>query len=102
MYMVTPAIEASMMSVGHCAKIFDPRKNGFQLTDGSVTRLKNALAPNDPTMVVSYIPFQDDDMERLVEMCSLDMFLLQKHEHERQSDHQCRHATHTRMVRTRS
>ena len=26
----------------------------------------------------SFVPFEDDDMERLVEMCSLEMFLLRK------------------------
>ena len=77
MYMVNPATEASMMVVGHFAKIFHPGKNGLQLTDDSVIRLKNEFAANDPNVVFSYIPFQDDDMERLVEMCSLEMFLLQ-------------------------
>ena len=48
MFMVTPAIEASMMAVGHFSKIFDPGKNGLQLIDDSVTRLKNELAENDP------------------------------------------------------
>ena len=38
MYIVTPATEASMMPVGHVAKIFDPGKNGLQLTYDSVTR----------------------------------------------------------------
>ena len=37
----------------------------------------NEFATNDPNVVFSYIPFQDDDMDRLVEMCSLDMFLSQ-------------------------
>ena len=54
--------------------IFDPGKNGLQLTDDSVTRLKNEFATNDPNV---FFPCQDDDMERLVEMCSLEMFLLQ-------------------------
>ena len=56
---------------------FDPGKNGLQLTDDSVVRLKNEYASNAPNVVFSYIPFQDDDMERLVEMCLLEMFLLQ-------------------------
>ena len=78
MYMVTPATEASMMAVGHFSKIFDPGENGLQLTDDSVTRLKSEFATNDPKVVFSYIPFQDHhDTERLVEMCSLEMFLLQ-------------------------
>ena len=85
MYMVTPATEATMMAVGHSTKIFDPRKNRLQLTDDSVTRLKDDFASNDPKVIFSYIPCQDDDMERLVEMCSLEMFLLQKREYERQS-----------------
>ena len=51
MYMVTPATEASMMAVGHFAKIFDPGKNGLQLTDDSVTRLKNEFATNDPKVI---------------------------------------------------
>ena len=37
MYMVTPATEASMMAIGHFPKIFDPGKDGQQLTDDSVT-----------------------------------------------------------------
>ena len=77
MYMVTPATEASMIAVGHFANIFDPGKNGLQLTDDSVTRLDNEFAMNDPNVIFSYIPFQDDDTERLVEMCSLEMLLLQ-------------------------
>ena len=63
MYMVTAATEASMMAVGQFTKIFDPG-NGLQLTDDSVMRLKNELASNDPNVVFSYIPFQDDDMDR--------------------------------------
>ena len=102
MYMVTPAPEASMMAVGHFSKIFDPGRNGLQLSDDSETNSKNEFATNDPNVVFSYIPFQDDDMERLVEMCSFDIFLLQKRERERQSDHHCRHATDSEMVRTQS
>ena len=70
MYMVTPATVASMMAVGHFANVFDPGMNGQQLTDDYVTRLRNECATND-------IPFQDDNTERSVEMCSLGMFLLQ-------------------------
>ena len=65
-----------MMAVGHFAKIFDLGKNGIQLTDDSVTRLKNEFASNDPNVIFSYIPFLEDNTERLVEMCSLEMFLL--------------------------
>ena len=39
-------------------------------------RFKKEFASNDPNVVFSYNPFQDD-MERRVEMCSLVMFLLQ-------------------------
>ena len=74
--MVIPATEASMMAVGHFSKMFDLGKNGLQLTNDSVARLANEFDTNGPTVVFSYIPFQDDDMERLVEMCSLEMFLL--------------------------
>ena len=77
MYMVTPATEASMMSIGHFSEIFDPGKNGLQLFDDSLMRLMNELASNDPNVVSSYVPFQDDDMERPVEMSSFEMFLLQ-------------------------
>ena len=77
MYMVIPATEASMMVVGHFANKFDPGNNGLQLTDESLTRLKNEFATNDPTVFFSYIPFSDDDAERLAEVCSLEMFLLQ-------------------------
>ena len=64
MYMVTPATEASMMAVGHFAKIFDPGKNGPQLTDDSLTRLKKEFTTNDPNVIFS-------------KMCSLQMSLLQ-------------------------
>ena len=47
MHMVTPATEASMMAVGPFSEIFDPGKNGLQLTDDSVKRLKNEFATND-------------------------------------------------------
>ena len=57
MYVVTPAIEANTLTVGHFAKIFDPGNNGQQLTDDSVTRLKHEFATNDPNVVFSYIPF---------------------------------------------
>ena len=77
MYMVTPATEASMMAVEHFTKILDSGKNGLQLTDKFVMRMKNEIASNDPNVIFSYVSFQDDDMERLVEMCSLEMFLLQ-------------------------
>ena len=77
MYVVTPAIEASTLTVGHFAKIFDPGKNGQQLTDDSVTRLKHEFATNDPKVIFLYIPFQDDNTERSVEMCLLEMLLLQ-------------------------
>ena len=53
-------------------------KNGLQLTDDSVTRLKNEFARNDPNVAFSHIPFQDDDMKSPIEMCSLEMFLLRK------------------------
>ena len=43
--------------------------NGLQLTDDSETRLKNESAANDPNVVLTFIPFQDDNTERLVEMC---------------------------------
>ena len=77
MYMVTPVIEAIMMAVGPFAKIFDLGQSGLKVTDDSVMRLKREFASNDPNVVFSYIPQKDDDMERLVEMCLLEMFLLQ-------------------------
>ena len=77
MYMVTPATEASMMAVGHFTKNFDPGKNGLQLTDDSVIELKNECASNDPDVIFSCVPFQHDDTERPVEMCSLETYLLQ-------------------------
>ena len=74
---MTLATEASMMAVGHFAKICGPGKNGQQLTDDSVTRFKTEFATNGPNVVFSYIPFQDDDTERLVDTCSPEMFLVQ-------------------------
>ena len=75
MYMVISATEASMMAVGPFSKIFDPGKNGLQLTDDSATRLKNEFA--DPNVFFSYVPFSNDDTERPAEVRSLEMFLLQ-------------------------
>ena len=98
MCMVSPATEASMMAVGHFSKILDPKKNGLQLTDDSVTRLKNECATNNPNVFFSDVPFLNDDTERPVVVCSLETLLLQKHGRERQGDHHCRHATHPEMV----
>ena len=53
------------------------QENGLQLTDDSVTRLKNEFAANDPNVFSSCVPFSDDDTERLAEVCSPEMFLLQ-------------------------
>ena len=75
--MVTPATEASLMAVGHFSEIFDPGKKGVQLTDDSVTRLKNEFATNNPNVFFSYVPCSNDDTERLAEVCPLEMFLLQ-------------------------
>ena len=83
MYMLTPATEASMMAVGHFSKTFDPGKNGLQLTDDSVTRLKNEFAASHPNIFFSYIPFQNDDTERLVETFARNA-LVMKRERERQ------------------
>ena len=47
------------------------------MTDDSATRLNNEFATNDPSVVFSYIPLKDDDTKRPVEICSLEMFLLQ-------------------------
>ena len=77
MYMVSPATEVSIMAVGHFSKIVDLGKNGLQLIGDAVTRLKNEFATNDPNVVFLYIPFLDEEMERSVEMCSLEMLLLQ-------------------------
>ena len=77
MYMVTSATEESTSAVGHFSKIFDPGKNGLQLTDDSVTRLKNELAEHDPNVFFSYAPYSDDDTERPAEVCSPEMFFLQ-------------------------
>ena len=75
MYMATLAIEASMMMVGHLTKRSDPKKNELQLTDDIVKRLKNEFTSNNPNVVFSHVLHLDDDMERPVEMCSLEMFL---------------------------
>ena len=74
-YRVTPATEANMMTVGNFTQICGPGRNGSQLTDDSVTRLKDEFASKDPNVILSYDSFLDDDMERLVEMCPLEMCL---------------------------
>ena len=38
-------------------------------------RLKNEFASKDPNVIFPFVPFQDDDIERLVEMCSLETYL---------------------------
>ena len=87
--MVTPATEASMMAVRQFAKIFDPGENGLQLTDDSVTRLKNEFASNDPNVTFSYIPSsgrQDGEICRDVFARNV---LVTKREHERPSGLHC-------------
>ena len=64
------------MAVGHFTKMFDPGKNGQQLIEDFVTDLKNEFAKDDPNVVFSYVPFQDDNTQRPVELCSLELFLL--------------------------
>ena len=66
-----------LVAADHPRELGTPGKNGLQLTDDSVTRLRNEFATNDPNITFSYIPYQDDDMEKPVEMCSLEMLLLQ-------------------------
>ena len=51
-----------MMAVGHFTKMYDPGKDGLQLTDDSVMRVKDEVASNDPNVIFLYFPFQDDDM----------------------------------------
>ena len=74
MLMVSPATEVSIMAVRHFSKMFDPGKNGLQLIDGSVTRLKNEVAETDPNVFFSYVPLSDDETERPAEVCSLETF----------------------------
>ena len=63
------------MTVGNFTQICGPGRNVSQLTDDSVTRLKDEFASKDPNAIFSYDSFLDDDMERLVEMCPLEMCL---------------------------
>ena len=90
MYMVTPVTEASMMAVGHFAKIFDPGENGLQLTDDPVTRLEIEFTTNDPNLIHSISGRQHGGI----------CVLVTKRERERQGPHHCWHATHPEMVRT--
>ena len=46
-YRIILAIEASGKTGGHSFKIFDPGKNGFQLTRDSTSKLKNELVLDD-------------------------------------------------------
>ena len=75
MYMMVSAIEASKKAVGYSLKIFDSGKNGLQLSDDFAMPLKNEFVLDDPNVIFPYIPFQDDDTERRVEMCSLETYL---------------------------
>ena len=40
-------------------------------------KLENEFVLDDPNVIFSYIPFQGDDTERPVEMCSLETYTLQ-------------------------
>ena len=76
MHMVTPASEACLVTVGHFAKRFDPGRKRQQLTEDFVTDLKNEFVSNDPNVAFSYVPFQDDNTQRPLELCSLELILL--------------------------
>ena len=55
----------------------------MQLTDDVAMNLKNEFVLDDPNVIFPFIPFQDDDTESPVEMCSLEPYLLQNaHEHD--------------------
>ena len=58
-------------------RIFDPGKNGLQLTVDFSMQLKNEFVLDDPNVIFPYIRFLDDDKERPVEMCSLKTYPLQ-------------------------
>ena len=73
MYLVTPATEASTMAVGHSSKIFGSGENGLQLTDDSVTRLKNECVENDPNVFLSYVPFLNDKAVDANVLCAFQM-----------------------------
>ena len=72
--MMVSAIEASKKAVGYSFNKFDPGKNGLKLTDDFAMTLKNEFVLDDPNVIFPYITFQDDDTERLVEMCSLETY----------------------------
>ena len=76
MFLATSATEASKMAFGHFSMIFELGKNGLQLADDFVVRLTNEFASDDPIVFFSYVPFQDDNMERLVDMWSLETYSL--------------------------
>ena len=64
MYMVTSVTQTSMMAVGHFIRIFDPAKNGQQLTEDFVTDLKSEFARDGPNVAFSYVPFREDNTHR--------------------------------------
>ena len=57
MYTKISAIETSENAVGCSFKIFDPGKNGLQLTDDSAMKLKNEFVLDDQNAIFLYIPF---------------------------------------------
>ena len=79
MYTMISMIEASKKAAGYLLKIFDLGKNRLQLTCDLSMKLKNEFVLDDPNVTFPYIPFQDDDTERLVAMCcSPETYPLQK------------------------
>ena len=70
--------QTSMMAIGHFTKIFDPAKNGQQLTEEFFTDLKNEFAKDDRNVVFSSVPFREDNTKRPVELCSLELYLERK------------------------
>ena len=69
------AIEASKKAVGISFEIFLILEGTG--TDDLGMKLKNVFVLDDPNVICPYIPFQDDDTERLVEMCPLEKYLLE-------------------------
>ena len=76
-YRIILAIEASGQTVGHYFEMFDPGKNGFQLTGESTSKLNYEFALDKLYDNFMYISLPDNDVEKATEVCSLETYLVQ-------------------------
>ena len=80
-YTIISATEASEKLVVHSYKIFDPGKDGIQLTVDSTSKLKDELVLDEANDNPMYISLQDNDVEKVTgkatEACPLETYPVQ-------------------------